>query len=60
MGRMYEVGLTGMLNLFTGNPFKDLPLGIKMVRKGKLKLLPSFRKPFVTIKMFSRARKLKK
>jgi heterodisulfide reductase subunit C len=60
MGRMYEVGLTGMLNLFTGNPFKDFPLGIKMVRKGKLKLLPSFRKPFATIKMFSRARKLKK
>lgn len=60
MTRMYEVGLTGMLNLFTGRPFKDLPLGIKMIRKGKLKLLPSIRKPFVTMKMFSRARRLKK
>ena len=60
MGRAYEVGLTGALNLFTGKPFKDLTLGIKMIRKGKLKLLPSIRKPFVTMKMFSRAKRLKK
>ncbi|MFH1882582.1 MAG: 4Fe-4S dicluster domain-containing protein [Planctomycetota bacterium] len=60
MGRMYEVGLTGMLNIFTGRPFKDLPLGIKMIRKGKLKLLPSISKPFATMKMFSRAKRLKK
>lgn len=60
MGRMYEVGLTGMLNLFTGNPFKDLALGIKMIKKGKLKLLPSVKKPLSMIKMFSRAKRLKK
>ena len=60
MGRMYEIGLTGMLNLFTGKPFKDLTLGIKMIRKGKLKLLPSIKNPFVTMKMFSRAKRLKK
>lgn len=60
MGRMYEVGLTGMLNLFTGRPFKDLLLGGKMIRKGKLKLLPSIKKPFATMKMFSRAKRLKK
>ena len=60
MGRMYEVGLTGMLNVFTGNPFKDMPLGVKMIKKGKLKLLPSFKKPFVMLKMFSRAKRLKK
>ena len=60
MGRMYEVGLTGALNLFTGNPFKDLPLGMKMIKKGKLKLLPTFKKPFEMMKMFSRAKKLKK
>ena len=59
-GRMYELALTGMLNLFTGRPFKDLSLGIKMIRKGKLKLLPSIRKPFAMMKMFSRARRLKK
>ncbi len=60
MGRVYEVGLTGALNLFTGKPFKDLTLGIKMIRKGKLKLLPSVKKPFSTMKMFSRAKRLKK
>jgi heterodisulfide reductase subunit C len=60
MGRMYEVGLTGMLNLFTGRPFKDLSLGIKMIKKGKLKLLPSIKKPFTTVKMFSQAKRLKK
>ncbi|MFQ6035952.1 MAG: 4Fe-4S dicluster domain-containing protein [Sedimentisphaerales bacterium] len=59
MGRMYEVGLTGMLNLLTGRPFKDLLLGIKMLRKGKLKLLPSIRKPFAMSKMFARAKRFR-
>lgn len=60
MGRMYELGLTGMLNLFSGKPFKDLPLGIKLIKKGKLKLLPTIKRPFEMMKMFSRARDLKK
>jgi len=33
---------------------------MKMMKKGKLKLFPSFKKPFDTMKMFSRAKKLKK
>jgi Fe-S oxidoreductase len=60
MGRMYELGLTGMLNLLTGKPLKDLSLGIKMIKKGKLKLLPSIKKPLAAMRMFSRARRLKK
>ncbi len=60
MGRIYEVGLTGALNLFTGKPFKDMSLGMKMIKKGKLKLLPSIKKPFENMKMFSRAKRLKK
>ncbi len=59
-GRMYEVGLTGVFNVFTAKPFKDLPLGLKMIRKGKLKLLPSIKNPFSMMKMFARAKKLKK
>ena len=60
MGRAYEAGLVGSLNFLTGRPTKDMALGIKMIMKGKLKLFPSFKKPFTTMKMFSRARKLKK
>jgi len=60
MGRMYEVALIAGLNLFTCNPFKDLRLGMKMIRKGKLKLLPTVKKPFTMMKMFSRAKKLRK
>ncbi len=33
-GRMYEVALTGALNTFTGKPFKDLKLGMKMISRG--------------------------
>jgi heterodisulfide reductase subunit C len=60
MGRLYEVGLRGSLNLFTGRPFQDFPLGLKMLRKGKLKLLPSITKPLTTMKMFSRGKRLSK
>jgi heterodisulfide reductase subunit C len=60
MGRMYEVGLIGMLNLFTGKPFKDLGLGMRMIISGKLKLLPSMKKPFAIMRMFSRAKRLRK
>lgn len=60
MGRAYEAGLVVALNLFTGHPFKDMALGMKMIKKGKLKLLPSIKKPFSTMKMFSRAKRFKK
>jgi heterodisulfide reductase subunit C len=60
MGRMYEVGLIGMLNLFSGKPFKDLGLGMRMMTRGKLKLLPSLKKPFATMRMFSRAKRFRK
>ena len=60
MGRAYEAGLVASLNLFSGRPTKDVALGLKMMKKGKLKLFPSFSGPFATMKMFSRAKKLKK
>ncbi|MER3459121.1 MAG: hypothetical protein C4309_11295 [Chloroflexota bacterium] len=44
-GRAYELGLIAELNLRTGQPFRDLPLGIEMLRKGKLRLLPSRGRP---------------
>ncbi|MCL5025506.1 MAG: heterodisulfide reductase-related iron-sulfur binding cluster, partial [Chloroflexi bacterium] len=42
MGRMYELGIMAERNLRSGQPFRDLRLGMKMLSAGKLKLLPSF------------------
>jgi heterodisulfide reductase subunit C len=40
-GRIYELGLMAEMNLRTGQPFKDLPMGLEMVSKGKINFLPS-------------------
>lgn len=40
LGRAYELGLMAEMNLRTGQPFKDLDLGVEMLKHGKLKLLP--------------------
>ncbi|MDI6752715.1 MAG: 4Fe-4S dicluster domain-containing protein [bacterium] len=39
-GRVYELGVIGAYNLLSLNPFKDIPLGIKMFLKGKLSIFP--------------------
>jgi hypothetical protein len=41
-GRMYELGLIAMLKLSSGSLTKDVGIGLRMLRKGKLKVLPSF------------------
>ncbi len=40
-GRLYELGLTLGVNIKSGEPFNDAALGQKLLKKGKLKLLPS-------------------
>ena len=40
LGRTYELGLAAELGLRTGDPFKDLPMGLEMLRRGKFSLLP--------------------
>jgi len=42
LGRAYELGLIAEMNLRTGQPFKDVDLGLEMIRKRKVKLLPGF------------------
>lgn len=37
-GRLFELGLIAKYNLLSGNPIKDISLGILMFKKGKLKL----------------------
>ena len=41
-GRMYEAGLMGELNLREGKPFRDLRMGLRMIRKRKIRLAPQF------------------
>ncbi len=53
-GRTFELGFIGLLKLKTGNIKKDLFLGIKMLIKGKLKLLPSISKPREIKKIFTK------
>ncbi len=45
LGRAYELGLIGEMNLRTLQPMKDVPMGLTMLRKGKVKILPSFARP---------------
>lgn len=42
LGRAYELGLMAEMNLRTRQPFKDIGMGLNMVRKGKIKVAPTF------------------
>jgi heterodisulfide reductase subunit B len=44
-GRLYEVGLMAGLNLSTGQLMKDMDMGIEMLKRRKLNLIPSFTRP---------------
>ena len=59
-GRMYELGLIALLKLSTGRYTQDLGLGIKMLKKGKLKLLPTFRGSLMARRIFSKVREQEK
>ena len=59
-GRMYELGFIGMLKLATGQFRKDIGLGIEMLKKGKLKLLPSFQGASATRRIFAKVKELEK
>jgi heterodisulfide reductase subunit B len=41
-GRVYEAGLMGELNMRDLKPLRDLPMGLRMIRKGKIRLAPDF------------------
>ncbi len=41
-GRAYEIGLILEMNLRTRQPFKDVPMGLQMLLKRKVSLLPHF------------------
>ena len=45
MGRLYEVGLMAGMNLVTGQLLKDMGMGLEMMKRGKLKLIPTITRP---------------
>jgi heterodisulfide reductase subunit C len=57
-GRLYEAGLTVFLKLRTGELKKDLDLGFKLIKKGKLKLMPNFTRIIEVNRMFSKVKKI--
>ncbi|MCP4205078.1 MAG: heterodisulfide reductase subunit C [bacterium] len=59
-GRMWEAGMVLSLKLRTGNYFKDMELGSRMLRKGKLKLLPTFAGSRRARRIFSRVKKVER
>ena len=59
-GRMYELGMIVGLKLRTLEFFKDAGLGMKMFRKGKLKMVPSLGGALTTLKIFQRVKRIEK
>ena len=57
-GRMYELGMIIGLKLRTFDFFKDMKLGAKMFKKGKLKIIPSLTGARRTWKIFRRVKSL--
>lgn len=59
-GRMYELGLVLTLKLLTRSFTKDLGLGLRMLKKGKLNILPSFRGALAAWRIFSQVKAMEK
>jgi len=57
-GRMFEMGMIVGLKMRTFEFFKDAGLGMKMFRKGKLKMLPSLTGAWRTWNIFRRVKSL--
>ena len=59
LGRAYEAGLTLQYNLFTGQLLKDMQLGLPMMKRGKVSILPERIKARDQVKqIFERVEKL--
>ncbi|MFQ6013849.1 MAG: 4Fe-4S dicluster domain-containing protein [Anaerolineae bacterium] len=52
-GRTYELGMIAMLKLLTRRFTKDIGLGLRMLRKGKLNIFPSFRGALAARRIFA-------
>src|SRR3989339_1409448 len=59
-GRVYELGMIGMLKLRTFKFMQDAGLGIRMFLKGKLKLMPGFSGSAGTRRICSKVREMER
>ena len=59
-GRVYELGMMGLYKLRTFTFTKDAGLAFKMLKKGKIALMPHVARVIATNRIFSRARKLER
>jgi heterodisulfide reductase subunit C len=59
-GRLYEFGVIMLLKFRTGNFTQDINLGLKLIRIGKLSLMPDFSTILKINKMFSKALKMER
>ena len=50
LGRLYEVGLMAGMNLLTGHLLKDMDMGMEMMKRRKLNLIPSVTRPPKAVK----------
>ncbi len=57
IGCVYEVAVAGILRLRARRVMKDLPLAAAMMKKGKLKLFPSFRNVFKLRRIIRKVKK---
>jgi len=57
-GRMYEFGVIVLFKLRNREFKRDLGVGLKLLKYGKLSLLPNLGKAFQTEKMFSKVKKI--
>jgi heterodisulfide reductase subunit C len=59
-GRMFELGMIMSLKVRTFEFFKDVGLGMKMFKKGKIKIVPSFKGAWTTWRIFRRVKSIEK
>ncbi|BBO81459.1 heterodisulfide reductase subunit C [Desulfosarcina ovata subsp. sediminis] len=59
-GRLYELGMVGMLKLRTGKFTEDMAMGIKMLKKDKFHLIPGFEGARAVHKILKRVKKQEK
>lgn len=56
-GMMYEAGVAGLLSLKTGNIGRDAGIGLRMLKKGKLDVMPHFQNSREMKKLFKKVAK---